>query len=204
VIIAKLIALCRGILYTAKKGGMMEPNAQAWTEYVFNIYTLIGLLLIVILGVVLGYKEKITVFRNYNDLGLVFLLGLWPIVASKFGMLLGGLLKTQTQENVALVFTVLSEIALALWIITRTYIDNDSVWKTALSLITKITLSFLFVFNVLEFITPSGKTSAKRAQARRSALTWLLILTPVVYALVRNKEGFFNPKSILERRGISA
>lgn len=65
----------------------MDAGTHTWTEYVFNVYTLIGWLLIVVTGAVLGYKEKITVFRNYNDLGLVFLLGIWPIAASKFGML---------------------------------------------------------------------------------------------------------------------
>ena len=58
----------------------MESSVHAWPDWIFNVYTLIAWIIVVVLGVIMGIKEKIVVFRDYNDLGLVFLLGLVPIV----------------------------------------------------------------------------------------------------------------------------
>ena len=53
---------------------------------------LIGWLAIVVLGAILGVKQRITVFRNYNDLGLAFLVTLSPVALFYiFSFVTGGL-----------------------------------------------------------------------------------------------------------------
>lgn len=175
----------------------MEIDFQSWAPWIFNIYTLIAWILIVILGVVLGIKQKITVFRNYNDLGLVFLMGLAPIVL----IYLFSFVQTD-QQDIGKIFIIAIEAVLFLWILIRTLQDNRNPVKTVIALISKLSLSILFIINFLNFIAPEGKTMAKRASVRHVALAFLLVLAPLVFALVKNKEGIFNPQRALRYRGI--
>ena len=176
----------------------MESGTQAWTEWVFNIYTAIGWLLIIIIGAVLGWKEKITVFRDYNDLALVFLMALAPMPL----MYLFGLVGKDHQQ-LARWFLIIFEAVLFIWIVIRTFKDNANPLSALVALITKISLSVLFVIHFIEFVTPSGKTGSQRAQSRRTAFAILLIVAPLVFALVKNKTGIFNPKRTLASRGLS-
>lgn len=175
----------------------MEANSHQWADWIFNAYTLIGWLLIVITGVVLGFKQKITVFRDYNDLGLVFLIALSPVVLFYLFSIIGG-----EQQRVLGWFIIIVETVLFLWIVIRTFKDNPNVLGALVALITKISLSILFIFSFLNFVAPQGKTAAQRAKSRYSALAILLIVAPVVFKLVKNKKGFFNPERTLASRGI--
>jgi len=49
------------------------------------------------------------------------------------------------------------------------------------------------------FISPSGKTAQEKRKSRASALAWLLLLTPLILGLVRDKKGIMNPESVLSR-----
>lgn len=173
----------------------MTAEIHSWTDYAFNTYTLIGWLLIVIIGVVLGFKQKITVFRDYNDLGLIFLIALSPIVLSQLFSLIGG-----DQKKVGAVFLIIVEAVLFSWVVVRTYQDNQNILGMIVALITKLSLSVLFIINFLNFVSPTGKTASERAKSRRSALAVLLIVAPLTFALVKNKEGIFNPQRALGRR----
>ncbi|MFZ3116363.1 MAG: hypothetical protein WA133_00265 [Syntrophales bacterium] len=175
----------------------MEANVHAWPDWIFNVYTLIAWVVIIVLGVILGIKKKIVVFRDYNDLGLVFLLGLVPIVLMYIFSI-----TAEKSRNVAFTFTAIVEVIIFLWLIIRTFKDNGNPVYGLLALATKISLSVLFIINLLDFVTPSGKTSSPRASARRKGFAFLLLLTPIVFALVRNKEGIFNPERTLASRGI--
>ncbi len=42
-------------------------------------YWIIGYFMIIVLGVILGFGKKIIVFRDYADLGFVFLMALLPV-----------------------------------------------------------------------------------------------------------------------------
>lgn len=176
----------------------METNTLEWTDWIFNVYTLISWIIIVVIGTLMGFKQKIVVFRDYNDLGLVFLLGLVPIVLMYIftNYPVGN-------QNIVVIFISIVEAAILLWIIIRTVKDNKNPISVIIALITKISLSVLFIINLLDFVTPSGKTAAKRASSRRSGFAFLLILTPIIFALVKNKIGFFNPERTLSSRGIS-
>jgi len=176
----------------------MASGTHAWTQWVFNIYTVIGWLLIIIVGAVLGWKEKITVFRDYNDLALVFLMALAPMPLMYLFSLVA-----KDHQLIAKWFLITSEAALFLWIITRTFQDNSNPLGAVVALITKISLSILFVINFIEFVAPSGKTASQRAQSRRKAFAILLIVAPLVFALVKNKVGIINPQKTLASRGVN-
>ena len=172
-------------------------NFQSWTDWVFNIYTLIAWILTVILGVILSFKKRITIFRDYNDLGLVFLMGLVPIVLIYLFSL-----ARENQQHIGTIFIIIFEAALFIWILIRTVQDNRNPIKTVIALITKLSLSVLFIINFLNFVAPEGKTMAKRASVRHIALAFFVVLAPLIFGLVKNKEGIFNPQRSLRYRGV--
>ncbi len=175
----------------------MEANVYVWTDWIFNIYTLIAWVVFVVIGVVMGFKQKITVFRDYNDLGLVFLLGLVPII-----LMYVFSFASKDNHKIGFIFIAIVESVLFLWIVIRTIQDNQNPLGILFALVTKISLSVLFIINLLNFVTPSGKTGSNRASSRRTGFAFLLVLSPIVFALVRNKEGIFNPERTLASRGI--
>ncbi len=182
----------------------METMSQTWSDNVL-MYAIGVWALVVVLGVVLGVKEKITVFRNYNDLAIVFILGYIGPVALPYliGSLVGLVIEIKPEYQKTTLYALMAaiEIPIIFWFIIRAYKDNNSVWKTALALVTKTTLAVLFLLNLWSFVSPAGETAAKRAKVRRSALAWLLMLTPLIYALVRDHEGFFDPGRALRKKG---
>lgn len=175
----------------------METNTHTWISSIFNVYTIIAFIIIVVVGIFLGFKKKITVFRDYNDLGLVFLLGISPIIP----MLLF-LFVASNQKEIAVAFIIIVETALFIWIVVRTYQDNKNIFSTLIALITKIPLSILFILNLLSFVAPTGKNWEKRAAKRYSSFAFVLLLAPIILALVKNKEGIFNLDKTLSHRGI--
>ena len=104
------------------------------------------------------------------------------------------------QKSLGMVFIVM-ELGVIATIIFRTFQDNN-IFGGVIALITKIPLSLLFVINALSFINPSGETPSAERKARRGAFTWLLFLTPITVALVRDKKGLFNPERIVATRRI--
>jgi len=173
-----------------------EPNAenrfsglldQVPTEYIVTAW-----LVVVVLGILLGITEKLIVFRDFNDLFLVFLTCI-GIVATLY------LLTTTKQgEPPILVGTVFGlTVAVLLWIVGRTISDNRNLLLFPIALITKLTLSVFFLVVFIDFVTPTGKTMAKRASKRHVSFIGLLLLAPLIFALVRNKEGIFNPMQSL-------
>jgi Na+/H+-translocating membrane pyrophosphatase len=154
---------------------------------------LASVLTITITGCVLGVKDRITVFRNYDDLGLVFL-----AVAPLF---IGFI----TAISWILIPAAIASVGLVGWLIVRTWQDNASVWKLAIALVTKLMLSVLFIAFVWDLLAPSGKTQLDRAKQRGFAAAMLAILTPVVYRLVKSKTGVFTPRQVFAgtRRGLT-
>lgn len=175
----------------------MEFDFSAYQNIIFNSYTLILLITIVILGVVMGFRNMIVVYRDYDDLGISFLLTLSPVILFYVLQI--------TNNNIAFfIFILIIEIILIAWLFYRTFNDNSkNILFALLSFITKTTLSVLFIINLLQLVSPSGKSSRQRASARKIAFAILLVISPVVFSLVKNKEGIFNPSRTLSRRGIS-
>ncbi len=158
----------------------MEGN---W-EYIAAAY-----LILVIVGVILGLSQKITVYRNFNDLTLCFATILIPEVFIQ----ISSFFSTEFLQKFIVILMIIIEIGLVLYIAYQTYIDNEDILGTIIAFLTKIPLAILFILNLLEFIAPSGKTYKERMANRKNALAWLLLLSPIIYGLVKNKEGMFNP-----------
>jgi len=153
-------------------------------------------LAVAIVGVFLGFSQKIVVFRNYNDLAIVFAVGacLLAFVFSLF------LVAHHPGWIYASVVVAALCIGLVLWIVARTFVDNPNPFLLIIAFTTKLTLSVLFLFNLVAFIAPSGKTAAQRASSRRTSLIALILIAPITLALVRDKNGIFSPRALLGYR----
>lgn len=141
---------------------------------------IIVFLLPFIIGVVLGCKEKIVVFRDYNDLFIVFLAAIlfMPLLVS-FSVI---------KSPIMFLFCIFIELSLALWVIHRTYQDNQgNLISTFLSLYTKIPLSLFFIFNLLSFLEYFSKPNIEQTEG--FSFTPLLFLTPLILKLIKNKSG---------------
>ena len=152
--------------------------------------------LAVLTGVVLGWRQGITVFRNYDDLALVFfagasLLGAFFVVVLSSGegwvrpAILGLLLLTAASCSAV--------------VVVRTWIDNRNPVWFAVALITKLSLGAIFLIHLTSLIVPEGKTGAQRAKRRATALGWLILITPVIVRLVRDHEGIWTPRNVLNQ-----
>lgn len=154
------------------------------------LFTWLG---ITVAGVITGWSASVTVFRNYDDLVLVFFGGL-AFLAANF-------LMADSGQNTLpwLIIAALTAMGLFAVILVRTWVDNPSIIKFPVALVTKLSLSVLFLVHLLELLNPSGKTQVERAKNRASALIVLLILSPVINRLVRDKEGIWVPQSVLNK-----
>lgn len=150
---------------------------------------------IVCTGCVAGWGERIVVFRNYDDLALVFFVGFSICVGLLLSFHLGNFGKWVSYTIIGI--SVAISVGLVLTTIIRTWSDNPSWWKFALALITKISLAALFLFYLVQLISPGGKSQAQRGRNRASALGMLILLAPVVYSLVRDKTGIWAPRDVI-------
>lgn len=176
----------------------LQGKSNSTANAVFWQGILLLWFILVILGVFAGWAEKITVFRNYDDLALVFFCG-GSLVAAFFFMLMFGGKDSSLFGIGAAMISLLVGGGLAIYSIIRTWKDNPSLIRFPLALITKLTLAGLFLINLIDLLSPSGKTQTQRAKSRASALAFLVILTPIIFRLVRDKEGTFAPKHIFNR-----
>lgn len=152
-------------------------------------------------GTVLGFGErrKIVIYGNYDDLFLTFTV---PVLAfaALFGVSSDKLLFTLLGFTAAL-----ASVGIFGFTVWRTFKANErSLWKTALAIVTKFPLAFLWVMQIISLISPAGKTGLQRAQNRATALLILTILTPIIAALVVERTGYFSPRGVLKGKRIGA
>jgi len=141
----------------------MAENANVLIDSIFNIYSLVIFIVITIIGIFLGFKQKITIFRDFNDLGLVFLIELLPIVLMYLSSLIAA-----NQNKIVITSIIIVEIILFMWIIARTYQDNNNILSTLIALITKTSLSILFILNLMSFSNPTEKDIKLRMKSMES------------------------------------
>lgn len=146
------------------------------------IYIVIVSVLLYALGVWLGAKGKVVVYRNYYDVMLVAGLYILPVLMTPAFILLGGG-KEAVNELTAGLFIVLLvlEGVLLLFILVRSVRDNLNPLKALLALYVKIPTALFFSFNLLESF------SAKTGRSRRKSIFWTLFMVPVIHALVHDK-----------------
>lgn len=174
---------------------MQSDASQVPQIIIFAILALIAV------GTILGFGErrKIVVFENYDDLFLTFSV---PILAY-----LSVILLSMSKEGLLALLLACTTIAasgfLFLWTVWRTLKANgNSAWRTALSIITKFPLAFIWVLKIISLISPAGDTGVERAKNRASALLILTFLTPIISALVVEKTGYFSPRQVLKGKRI--
>jgi hypothetical protein len=157
-----------------------NENKSDWSPYLIGIWIAIA-----IIGAIMGYNEAMVVFRDFNDLGLVFLTVVVPILFACF------------QHQVFGIVFLASEICLLCSLLIRTIHDNQDPLLALLALLTKIPLSILFVVNVITLLSSQGKTQMERTKAGISTLSWLSLVTRIIYGLVQRKDGLFSPQGVL-------
>ena len=135
----------------------LQPNKSIHDDYWG--YILIGWAALVLLGAILGWNQKIVVFRNYNDLGMVFASGVSLYAAIIIAITFAS--ESKSMQALSL-FLIVIAVFLLIYLIARTFIDNKSLFLGSLALVTKITLSGLFLFNLISLLSPSGKTQRQR------------------------------------------
>jgi len=170
------------------------PSGNSTANWPNFEYVLIAWICIVIIGVLLGIKDVIVVFRNYNDLALVFATGIMIVAAVYAAM------ANENRESLFPAFFVVLAIILVVWVIFRTIRDNQNPLWMIIAFITKITLSVVFLINLINFVTPAGKTTRARAATRRSSFVALLLIAPITFALIKEKNGIFSPRAVLGGR----
>jgi hypothetical protein len=143
-------------------------------------YYLYAGLAILLLGIIPGFTKTITVYRDYADLTKTFMIVLAPVA-------LFILLGDKTGENVLRNILFAIESLLIVWILVTTYLDNRNIFKALLAFITKIPLSVIFSFYLINLISPAGSKMGQRRQSRGISAIIMLFLAPILYGLVRNK-----------------
>lgn len=167
-----------------------------------DIYSLcLGLFfVIVIVGVYKGFGENrsITVFKDYDDLGLTFLIPASFVLIRLIFSYLGG------SATVATIIASITALVLFVILAKNTYADNGrDAAKTILALITKLPLAVIWIFALIQVLNPSGNNAAQRRSNRGSALIVLTLLTPIIIGLVVDKSGnIFNPRSWVKGRRV--
>ena len=190
------IILYTPLLYSNQHTTFLESSYNGYQIF------LLGYFILMIITMFKGYGDNrtIIIFRDYNDLGLTFL-----IPASVY---LVFILFTSFGGNQQLALLLALGIGLVLFgiLAKNTYIDNNrSMLRTILVIMTKMPLGILWFLNFITMLNPSGKTAAERRKNRGGALIILAILTPILGMLVVNKEGsFFNPKDWIKGQRVGS
>lgn len=171
-----------------------EVAYQGYQIFLF----LYALLMIITIFKGAGENRIIIIFKDYNDLGLTFLMPasavLIFIILSYMGM--------QPQYTMVLSGGVF--LVLLIMLVRNTYIiNNRKIWKTVLSLLTKIPLSLIWLMSFFTMLKPNGATAAERRSQRGGAMIVLAILTPIIGLVVAEKEGsLFNPRNWIRGRRV--
>ena len=185
--------------------GYTNPEKAVFMEKI-KIYSYVGIVLLIILGIILGAgeKRKIVVFKNYDDLGLSFLVPISYIlimILIPMGAIYLNIKSNELNDITQIIALGVSGLIL-LKVIINTFKSNTNIFKAILAVLVKFPLSLLWVFSLMEIINPSGKTHEERRKNRSGSLLILTFLTPVVVSLVEEKTGIFSPRKLLKGKRV--
>ena len=171
----------------------INQNINPFLEIIANHWQLLvaTYLLIALVGIILGYKQKIVVFENFDDLALSLGLITFPIALSFLAYIDPSFIK----GPIGIVFFIIMSVILFI-IISKTWRSNNGFSGFLLALLTKIPFAVVYGFSLLNAIAPTGKTFAERSSRRQKSIAGLLFLTPLLVKLVKHKTGVWTPKNI--------
>jgi len=173
-----------------------KENSGLW-----NVFLLVYFIIMIItMFKGAGKNRTIIVFRDYNDLGLTFLIPAGAYLMFFLFASFGG------NPKFGMILAMIVALVLFGILIKNSYEDNEgSIVYTIMAIMTKMPLGILWLLSFFTMLNPSGKTAKKRRESRASAMMILAILTPLIGILVVNKEGsYFNPKEWIKGRRVGS
>jgi len=198
-IISSLLAflVSTSFVFAGNSIASVSPDSTLYDNYQYFLFGY-GLLIIVTIFKGAGENRSVIIFKDYNDLGLTFLMPASAFLIFTIFTLLGG------KYEYALILSAGVFFVLLLMLVRNTYIINDKkIFKTILSLLTKIPLSLIWLMSFFTMLKPSGQTAAQRRSQRGGAMIILAILTPIIGLVVAEKEGsIFNPRQWIRGRRV--
>lgn len=169
-------------------------DAYTITATVYMIFILIG----VVLG--FGQNRRIVIFRDYDDLGLTFL------IPASFFLIVYIFAMFGINQSFSLVLGSLVAILLTIKLLRDTYLDNNrSLIYSLLAFFTKLPLAIIWILNFINMLNPGGNTAQERRKSRQTSMVILALITPVMAALIVEKEGsLFNPQSWIKGKRVGS
>lgn len=155
---------------------------ESWLQYAQDnlpLVIIVAMIALVIFMVAMGFTRHIVFYQNYNDLGVsAGTIALPTFIGFGPGLML--------PPKVTL-WTCLAVFVLMLIImIVKTFMaNNKSLIKTIFLIPAKLTMSFLFVFYLYDALTN------KKRSGRGEAMFNVIVLTPLMLALVKERTGLF-------------
>jgi hypothetical protein len=176
---------------------ILEPIYLKVTNQVYFKYFLISYLIILVIGIFLGAFKKISVYEDFNDLGVTLLIFILPTIVIS-GMLLYGI------RIESWLLYLLSGIVIALTVITIRYSfnGNQSIYAAIYSIIVKIPLTLLFTLLIFDLLI-SKTTKGRRNSSKGYLFLVLLAFTPILLSLIKEKRGVFAPQFLINRARIN-
>jgi hypothetical protein len=156
-----------------------ETSWKAWLPEVVrenfgqSVFILWGL--IVLAAFFLSLSGRATIYRDLGDVGFT------SIVLALFAI---GVFYGQT-ELLGPTALILSACGAGV-VVLLTFRDNHNLLYAIIASITKLSLSALFVLLAIGALFPGGNTNADQRADRAKSLTLLAILSPLIYALIRD------------------
>lgn len=139
-----------------------------------GLYVYLG---IIILGIILGMTRVITVYKDFSDLTITFLLTAIPY-ASFFFI---DQIKENNFYNIYLASIIIYGTLMTLWIFYRTMQSNSNLFAVIISVLVKIPLAIIFWFFLSMILFPNkSKTKAEQLQDRLNGLLGFLFLLRLV------------------------
>jgi len=176
-----------GILLTVFTVSAIFKAGQLTPEYWYLVYLIA--FFSVVLAAYLGARkfkdtdgeEGIVVYLNYYDVFKCLSIFLIPLIV----IYLGSMFK---QAEAAKIFSILYAVIMILHV---SYISakHNKVSAMPVVLISKLSLSIIWVYALYETLNPSGKTYKDRRGSRTIAVMVMMIITPIVNMLVLGNDG---------------
>lgn len=184
-----------------RDSGFLENSEYQKDKNGYQVFLLVYFVLMIItIFKGAGENRTVVIFRDYNDLGLTFLIPVSFMLISYLFMMFEG--KSAWGVGLALIVSIV-----LFWMVVKsTYYDNNKKFiPTILALITKVPLGIIWIFSFITMLNPSGKTAKQRRKNRASALMLMAILTPIISMLIVEKKGsLFNPRDWIKGRRIGS